>query len=222
MSLIFILAAFFADIFMKRHKKSKHKSTFWVLIPVSRWEGEGQPVQLKAAVGGQGLACHEADPGLAKLRWTVWHQAVMKTHKTNMVMEWLYTRTGCMPSGAWGGTPWPPTHLIPTHVISFFGGTWKREWTNLSLETWLHWRGQLGVEFGKIPEVIWCRSPSWKGKRGETSGLGCPPSSTWWQASCTERWCLAISSPSWPVVAWHHLAVSQFIWAWLALGPVSW
>jgi hypothetical protein len=28
-----------------------------------------------------------------------------------------------------------------------------------------------------------------------------PPSSTWWQASCPERWCLAISSPSLPSVA---------------------
>ena len=141
--------------------------------------------------------------------------------QAKMVMDWLYTRTWCMPSGAWGGTPWPPTHLIPTHVISFFGGTRKREWTNLSLETWLHWRGQLGVEFGKIPEAMVQKSIM-KRKRGETSGIGCHPSSTWWQASCTERWCLAISSPSWPVVAWHHLAASQFIWAWLAPGPVSW
>jgi hypothetical protein len=31
-----------------------------------------------------------------------------------------------------------------------------------------------------------------------------PPSSTLWQASCPESWCLAISSPSWPGVAWHH------------------
>ena len=53
-------------------------------------------------------------------------------------------------------------------------------------------------------------------------GPRCPPSSTWWQASCPGRWCLAISSPSWPGVAWHHLAVTQFSWTWTAPGSASW
>ena len=44
-------------------------------------------------------------------------------------------------------------------------------------------------------------------------GPMCPHSSTnWWQASCPGRWCHgAIRSPSWPGVAWPHLAATQFI-----------
>ena len=138
-----------------------------------------------------------------------------------MVMKWLDTRTGCMPSRGWGGTPWPPTHLSATQF--FLWGIWKRKCTNLSLETLLLWRGKLGVEFGRIPEVMVQKSIMNMKKRGDLM-VGVPPHSSrnWWQASCPGRWCLAISSPTWPGVAWPYLVATHFIWAWLALGSASW
>ena len=141
--------------------------------------------------------------GLAKLRWTVWQQDDAKAHQAKMGMEWLGTRTGCMPSSARGGTPWPPTHLIPTHVISFFGGTWKRKCTNLSLETWLHWRVQLGVEFVMIPEVMVRKYIMKMTKRGDLR-VGVSPLKH-----------LMASILSWKMVSSHFITIL----AWCGLTP---
>ena len=68
-----------------------------------------------------------------------------------------------------GGQPGPlnsPDTLMATHGNSFFGGTWKRKCTNLSLEYCLFWRGKLGVEFCNIPEVMVQGSIRNKKKRG--------------------------------------------------------
>ena len=78
LSLIFILAAFLADIITKNMTKSlKVNQHLYELF----WVTEGQKVQLQAAAGGQGLSRHDADPGDSQVRKTCvaasWCQAMV-------------------------------------------------------------------------------------------------------------------------------------------------
>jgi hypothetical protein len=103
----------------------------------------------------------------------------------------------------WRGDTLAPYSPDSNPYDFLFWVQWKRKCINLTLETWLLWRGQLGFEFCKIPEEMVQKSNMKMKKRGDLR-VGVSPFKH-----------LMASILSWKMVSSHFITIL----AWCGLTP---